>query len=220
MGFCMFGITDLTAYLVGVFIIITLPGPNSLYCLSVSAGQGRRAGAMAMAGVLLGDTLLILATVFGAGALLKLYPAVFDGIKLIGGCYLAYLGIKIMIGAYHTFKNHHIIANKGFNPVNIEKQNYFYRSLSLSLTNPKAILFFLSFFVQFVRPDYDKPFLTFFVLAVILQIVSFLYLTLLIFSGKKLADTFGSRPMIMTTAMFGVGCLFIGFGVNLWLAKL
>ncbi|WP_281270783.1 hypothetical protein [Moraxella bovis] len=53
-----------------------------------------------------------------------------------------------------------------------------------------------------------------------MQIVSFLYLTLLIFSGKKLADTFGSRPIIMTLAMVGVGCLFIGFGVNLWLTKL
>lgn len=216
----MFGISDLGTYLFGVFVIITLPGPNSLYCLSVSASQGKKAGFGAMAGILTGDTLLILATVFGAGTLLKLYPAVFDGIKLIGGCYLAYLGTKLLIGAYHTFKNRHLIANKSFNPPNIGKQNYFYRSLSLSLTNPKAILFFLSFFVQFVRPDYDKPFLTFFVLAVILQVVSFLYLLLLVFSGKKLADTFGSRPMIMTLAMAGVGCLFIGFGVNLWLAKL
>ncbi|MDO5051036.1 MAG: LysE family transporter [Moraxella equi] len=88
----MFGITDLTAYLIGVIIIITLPGPNSLYCLSVSASQGRRAGMGVMSGILVGDTLLILATVFWAGTLLKLYPAVFDVIKLIGGCYLAYLG--------------------------------------------------------------------------------------------------------------------------------
>lgn len=216
----MFGITDLTAYLIGVIFIITLPGPNSLYCLSVSASRGKQAGAKAMVGILLGDTLLILATIFGAGTLLKLYPSLFNGIKLVGGCYLAYLGVKLLIGAFHTFKNRHLIANQTFNPPKIEKQNYFYRSLSLSLTNPKAILFFLSFFVQFVHPDYDKPLLTFFILAVILQIVSFLYLTLLIFSGKKLAETFGSRPMIMTVAMVGVGCLFIGFGVNLWLAKL
>ncbi|WFF38288.1 leucine efflux protein LeuE [Moraxella nasibovis] len=216
----MFGITDLTAYLIGVLIIILLPGPNSLYCLSVSAGQGKKAGAWAMLGILVGDSLLMLATVLGAGTLLKIYPAIFDGIKLIGGCYLAYIGVRLMMGAYQTFKNRHAIAGKSYTPPAVAKQNYFYRSLSLSLTNPKAILFFLSFFVQFVRPDYDKPFLTFFVLAVILQIVSFLYLTLLIFSGKKLADIFSSRPMIMTLAMLGVGCLFIGFGVNLWLAKL
>lgn len=216
----MFGITDLTAYLIGVFIIITLPGPNSLYCLSASASSGKKAGIMAMTGILVGDTLLILATVFGAGTLLKLYPTVFDVIKLIGGLYLAYLGTRLIVGSYHTFKNRHLIKNKTFTPPAPTTQNHFYRSLSLSLTNPKAILFFLSFFVQFVRPDYDKPFLTFFVLAVILQVVSFLYLLLLVVSGKKLADTFGSRPMIMTLAMFGVGCLFIGFGVNLWLAKL
>lgn len=216
----MFGITDLTAYLIGVFIIITLPGPNSLYCLSVSAGQGKKAGAQAMAGILTGDTLLILATVFGAGTLLKLYPNIFHGIKLIGGGYLAYLGVRLMMGAYQTFKNRHLIQNKTFTPPKTAQQNYFYRSLSLSLTNPKAILFFLSFFVQFVRADYDKPFLTFFVLAVILQIASFLYLLLLIFSGKKLADAFGSRPILMTLAMVLVGWLFIGFAVNLWLAEL
>lgn len=214
----MFGITDLATYLAGVIIIITLPSPNSLYCLSVSASQGRRAGMGAMSGILVGDTILILATVFGAGTLLKLYPAVFDVIKLIGGCYLAYLVVRLIIGAYHTFKNRHATANKSFNPPKVQSHNHFYRLSSLSLANPKAILFFLSFFVQFVRPDCDKLFLTFFILAVILQIVSFLYLTLLIFSGKKLADTFGSRPMIRTVAM--VVCLFIGFGVKLWLARL
>lgn len=74
--------------------------------------------------------------------------------------------------------------------------------------------------MQFVSPTYDKPFLTFFVLAVILQLISFLYLLLLVFSGKKLADIFGSRPFIMTLAMFGVGCLFVGFRMNLWLVRL
>lgn len=145
----MFGITDLTAYLIGVFIIITLPGPNSLYCLSVSASQGKKAGAQAIVGILTGDTLLILATVFGAGTLLKLYPNIFHGIKLIGGGYLAYLGVRLMMGAYQTFKNRHLIQNKTFTPPKTVQQNYFYRSLSLSLTNPKAILFFLSFFVLF-----------------------------------------------------------------------
>lgn len=80
-------------------------------------------------------------------------------------------------------------------------------------------MFFLSFFVQFVDPSYDKPFLSFFILALILQIVSFSYLTLLTFSGKKLADLFGTRPMVMALAMLLVGCLFISFGVNLWLTK-
>lgn len=216
----MFGITDIVAYMVGVVIIIALPGPNSLYCLSVSAADGRRAGTQAMVGILLGDTILILATVLGAGTLLKLYPSVFDMIKLVGGAYLAYLGSRLLLGAYQTFNNRHAIAGKSFSPKQSAQQNYFYRALSLSLTNPKAILFLLSFFVQFVNPAYAYPFLTFFILALLLQMVSFAYLTLLIFSGKVLAEKFGSRPWLIIGSMVGVGCLFIWFGVKLWIAEL
>ena len=40
----MFGITDLTTYIIGTIFIILLPGPNSLYVLSVAAKRGVRAG--------------------------------------------------------------------------------------------------------------------------------------------------------------------------------
>ena len=215
----VFGITDIITYTIGVIFVIVLPGPNSLYCLSVAAAHGKKSGIQAMSGTLLGDTLLIIATVLGAGTLLRLYPVVFDGIKLLGGGYLSYLGIRLLIGAYHTYRHRHKVAHQS-PTFHATQQNYFYRALSLSLTNPKAILFFLSFFVQFVHPDYPKPFLSFFVLAVILQSVSCLYLILLVLSGKKLANIFSGRPLVMSLAMLGVGGLFIGFGINLWLAKL
>lgn len=215
----MFGITDIVAYMIGVVLIIVLPGPNSLYCLSVSASYGRQAGSLAMLGVLIGDNILMIATVLGAGTLMRLYPNIFDVLKLIGGSYLAYLGIKLLFGAYHTFKNRHKLTNPS-KPSTPAPHNYLYRSLTLSLTNPKAILFFLSFFVQFVEPSYPYPFLSFFVLALLLQLVSFLYLTLLIVSGQLLAQKFGSKPWLMISSMVLVGLLFIGFGVNLWVSKL
>lgn len=216
----MFGITDIAAYLVGVIVIILLPGPNSLYCLSVAAAHGKKAGWRATAGVLCGDTLLIIATVLGAGTLLKLYPAVFDAIKLLGGAYLAYMGVQIFRGAYQTFKHRKALANSTPKLAKLAAQNYFLRSLSLSLTNPKAILFFLSFFVQFIDPAYPRPLVTFFALAVILQTVSFAYLALLVMAGKGLALRFASRPWLSIIAMSAVGTLFIGFAINLWQASL
>ncbi len=216
----MFGITDIVAYLLGALLIILLPGPNSLYCLSVSASQGKRAGLWAMAGILVGDTLLILATVLGVGTLLKLYPSVFLVIKLIGGGYLAYLGDRLLFGAWTTFKNRHLLQGKPLKLSAHATQNYFYRSLSLSLTNPKAILFFLSFFVGFVDPTYAYPLLSFFILAVILQFISFIYLMLLVFSGQTLAYQFGGKPWLMIIGMTIVGVLFVGFGVNLWTSQL
>lgn len=216
----MFGITDIYAYLLGALLIILLPGPNSLYCLSVSASQGKQAGLWAMLGILVGDTVLILATVLGVGTLLKLYPSVFFAIKLVGGSYLAYLGGRLLLGAWTTFKNRELLKGKPLKLSAQATQNYFYRALTLSLTNPKAILFFLSFFVGFVDPSYAYPLLSFFILALILQFFSFSYLMLLVVSGKTLADKFGGKPWLMIIGMLIVGVLFVGFGVNLWMSEI
>ena len=96
----------------------------------------------------------------------------------------------------------------------------FVKALLISLINPKAILFFISFFVQFVRPDAEHPMLAFFVLALILQFFSFLYLSMLIFSGDRLAATFRARPLWMMAGTGTVGAMFLGFGLRLATATL
>ncbi len=217
----MFGITDLTAYIIGSIIIILLPGPNSLYCLSVSAAHGVRKGYRTVAGIFLGDSILILVTVLGMGSLLKLYPFLFTAIKLLGGFYLCYLGIKLLISGYQTFRHRTQIADAKPKLVTAPiSQNFFYRALLLSLTNPKAILFFLSFFVQFVEPSYPRPFLSFLVLAIILQLISFSYLSVMVFSGKNLSRKFSQSPTLIIVSTTFTGLLFIGFAINLWLAQL
>lgn len=217
----MYGITDLTAYILGTIAIILLPGPNSLYCLSVAAAQGIGKGYRAIAGIFVGDGILILVTVFGAGSLLKLYPSLFNAIKLIGGLYLMYLGVKLLIGAYHTFSQRMILAQATPKlTIPATHQNYFYRAMLLSLTNPKAILFFLSFFVQFVDPSYEHPLLSFLLLAVILQCISFAYLSVLAFAGQGLARRFNRHPVLIVLSMSLVGLLFIGFAIKLWQAQL
>ena len=213
----MFGITDLSTYLIGAIAIILLPGPNSMYCLTVAGQRGMKAAYPAVAGILLGDTLLILATVLGAGALLKLYPALFHGIKLVGGLYLAYLGWGLLRSAAKKWRmTPPTMASDGQENQGNAPQNVFNRALLLSLTNPKAILFFLSFFVQFVDPAYANPALSFFVLAVILQILSFVYLNLLIFAGHSLTQAFRRHVKTSALAMGLVGMMFIGFAVKMW----
>lgn len=96
----------------------------------------------------------------------------------------------------------------------------FRKALLLSLSNPKAILFFISFFIQFVDPGYAYPGLSFLVLAVILELVSALYLSFLIFTGVRLAAWFRRRQRLAAGATSGVGALFVGFGVKLATATL
>ena len=101
-----------------------------------------------------------------------------------------------------------------------DQSDPFRKALLLSLSNPKAILFFISFFIQFVDPGYAYPGLSFLVLGTILEIISALYLSFLIFSGVRLAAWFRRRQRLAAGASSGVGALFVGFGVKLASATL
>jgi leucine efflux protein len=81
--------------------------------------------------------------------------------------------------------------------------------------NPKAILFFLSFFIQFVDSGYAHPGLSFLILGSIVQITSMLYLTALIFGGAHLAAAFRRRRRIKVVGTGAVGMLFISFSAKL-----
>ena len=129
----MNGIIDLYQYIAGVIAVILVPGPNSLYCLSVAGQYGARNAYRVIAGIILGDSILILATIFGAGALMRAYPPIFHVIKLAGGLYLAWLGYNLLKGgwlAWQTRRNTQPVTPK------IQKQRFFRRALTLSLMNP------------------------------------------------------------------------------------
>lgn len=95
----------------------------------------------------------------------------------------------------------------------------FRKALVISLFNPKAILFFIAFFVQFVDPGYAYPALSFVVLGAFAQLASFLYLTLLIFTGTHLAAAFRRRRRLSAGATSAAGALFLGFAVKLSLSS-
>lgn len=96
----------------------------------------------------------------------------------------------------------------------------FRKALVISLLNPKAILFFISFFIQFVDPSYAYPAVSFLVLGAIAQVVSAAYLSMLIFTGTFLATQFRRRRRLSAGVTTGLGALFLGFGVKLATASL
>lgn len=217
----MLGVTDLPTYLAGLVLIILLPGPNSLYVLSVAARRGVRTGYKAAAGVFTGDAVLMLLTAVGAGALLRASPLVFTVVKFLGAGYLAWLAVGMMRGAWALWRSRRerteaeaeTAAEAAADPGGSERP--YRRALLISLLNPKAILFLMSFFVQFVDPSYAYPALSFLVLGGLLQSGSFLYLTLLIFGGTRLAAAFRRRKRLSAGATSAAGVLFLGFAAKL-----
>jgi len=199
-----YGVLNVWTYLAGTIFIVLLPGPNSLFVLATGAGRGVRAGYQAALGVFVGDSILMTLTAAGAASVLRLLPMVFFALKAAGAVYLTYLGIRLLMSAWRPGPAQaHTISGGPGSP--------FRKALLLSLLNPKAILFLLSFFVQFVDPAYPHPALSFLILAAILQTCSLLYLSVLIFGGARLAAAFRRRQGLARAGSGMVGLLFLWF---------
>jgi leucine efflux protein len=214
-----YGVTDLWTYVIGAFGIILLPGPNSLYVLSVATARGVRAGYQGAFGVFLGDTILLLLTALGAASLLRSNPSLFLVVKYLGAAYLAWVGINLLWTAVRKWNSKTVeSALAAEAPANMQQP--FKRALVISLLNPKAILFLLSFFVQFIDPSYDTPAIPFLILSAIIMVFSALYLSALIFLGARLAAAFRARKRLSASLSSGVGGLFLWFGTKLATASL
>ncbi len=218
------GVTDLTTYIIGAIGIIFLPGPNSLYVLSVAGARGIRAGYAGACGVFLGDTILLILTACGAASLLRTYPALFLVIKYAGAAYLTWVGLNLLWNALRQWRNPAPVETAAASTststststnTNANEQNPFKRALLISLLNPKAILFLLSFFIQFIDPAYPQPAIPFLILSVIVMFFSALYLSLLILLGTRLAGYFRKQRTLTAGLSSGVGGLFVWFGAKL-----
>ncbi|MCX4410634.1 leucine efflux protein LeuE [Streptomyces sp. NPDC059837] len=216
----MLGVIDLPTYLAGLVLIVLLPGPNSLYVLSVAARKGIRTGYTAAAGVWCGDTVLMTLSAAGVASLLQANAVLFGIVKYAGAGYLTWLAIGMLRAAWGMWRTRHErVAESETAVAPAAEERPFRRALVISLFNPKAILFFVAFFVQFVDPGYAYPALSFVVLGAFAQLASFLYLTALIFSGTKLAAAFRRRKRLSAGATTAAGALFLGFAVKLTLAS-
>jgi leucine efflux protein len=215
------GITDIWTYLLGTVAIILLPGPNSLFVLSTAAKTGVRTGYRAAAGVFVGDAVLMALSAAGVASLLTAHPPIFMVIKYAGAAYLGYLGLSMLRGAWRRWRTRNDPAAPrpaGARPAEARvdaADRPFRRAAAISLLNPKAILFFISFFIQFVDPAYPHPALSFLLLGLIVQVISALYLTTLIFAGTYLAIQFRRRRRLTAGVATGIGALFLGFGIKL-----
>ena len=214
-----YGVTDLWTYVIGAFGIILLPGPNSLFILSVATARGVKAGFQGALGVFLGDTVLLALVGLGAAGLLRTTPALFMVVKYAGAAYLSWVGVQLLLAAAKKWRSADL-PTQTLPEIPAHMAHPFKRALLVSLLNPKAILFLLSFFVQFIDPAYETPVVPFLILSSIVMGFSALYLSVLIFAGARLAQGFRARSKLAASLSSAVGAVFVWFGIKLANASL
>ena len=112
----------------------------------------------------------------GVATLIKTTPVLFNIVRYLGAIYLLWMGGK-MLYAVLTQRDGHSSSDSEPGSAILK------RSLTLSLTNQRPF-FYVSFFVQFIDVSAKTPGLAFFILALTLEIISFIYMSFLILSGS------------------------------------
>ncbi len=204
----MFGIADYGAFVAAIILFLAIPGPGNLALITSTGKGGIRGGLAATFGVIAGDQVLMWLAVAGVAAVLTAYPAAFFAVQWLGAAYLAWLGFRMLT------------AKPGDAPVlNIRPRQFFRQAVTITLLNPKAIVFYMAFFPLFVDPKQHQGLLTFGVMAVTIAALTFLYGLTAVLLTHFLAERMRANPRVARALEKLAGVFLIGFGVKLALSK-
>ncbi len=208
----MLGTHDLLLFIVSGFLLNITPGADSLYIVTRSVSQGARAGIVAVAGVIVGCSLHVLAAALGLSALLATSASAFALVKWLGAAYLVYMGISLL-------RSRPAVPAPVTPPVTaVSLTTVFVQGLLTDLLNPKVALFFLAFVPQFIAPAAPSKALAFLFLGGVFIFNGALWCLFLVWSAVRLAAFAPARRASHWLGR-GVGCLFVFLGVRLFFAK-
>ena len=142
----MFTVPELAWFAFASLLLVLTPGPNMIYCVSRTLCQGRRAGVVSLAGVLVGFLVHLVAATLGLTALLAAVPFAFDAVRLAGATYLLWLAWQaVRPGGQAPFAPRALPADP---PARLFRMGFL-----TNVLNPKVAMFYLSFFPQFIHPE-------------------------------------------------------------------
>jgi threonine/homoserine/homoserine lactone efflux protein len=203
--------------IVSIFLIL-LPGPDMALATRNTLLYGRSVGLSTITGTSHALMIHTTAAALGLSALLVQSALLFSVVKYIGALYLAYLGIRTLLG----LKNQVAVQANGqphlLNKTLPRKFGYLQGFLT-NLTNPKVVVFFLTFLPQFVRPN-NHSIVPFFVLGITHILINFLLFSTYVFLIGEFSQWI-QKPVVQFILQSVTGSILIGFGIHLalWAQK-
>ncbi|WP_154796353.1 LysE family translocator [Occultella kanbiaonis] len=196
--------------LVALGMVLT-PGPNMIYLISRSIGQGWRAGMVSLGGTMVGFVVYMTMANVGLSAVFVLVPGLFVGLKLVGAAYLLHLAWKTLRpGGRSPFETVTLPRDS--------RSRLFRMGLVTNLLNPKAAIMYLALVPQFVDPSRGAAMAQAFVLGGVQITVSAVVNTAIVLAAGGIAAFLAGRPTWMAWQRRVTGTLLGAVGVKLALA--
>jgi threonine/homoserine/homoserine lactone efflux protein len=202
----MFGTHDLMLFVLAGLLLNVTPGPDMLYIIGRSTGQGWKAGAAATFGVSAGCSVHIAAAALGISALLTASATAFALLKIAGAIYLVYVGISML-----RAKPLAVDAKPGERRDSLRA--IFAQGFLTNALNPKVALFFLAFLPQFIDADAAMKPLAFLFLGVIFTFSATLWNLFVAWSAARMSAALGSRAVAWFQRAIGAFFVYLGVGL-------
>jgi len=190
----------------GVWLILVIsPGPNFLATVQTALSHSRRSGIAVALGISLGTMIWSTASLLGLGLLFQTVGWLYMALKIVGGAYLVYLGIKAMITSRGA-------QDDGPSLATMTGLHAFRRGILVDLSNPKAAAFFISLFAVTVPPLAPLWFKALVVASVVAMAGGWYAVVACLVATGPVARLYRRARRTLT---FLAGALFVALGVRL-----
>jgi threonine/homoserine/homoserine lactone efflux protein len=198
-------------FLVAALALNFAPGPDMLYVLGRSLGQGRKAGVVSSLGIFCGCLVHILAAALGVAAVLRSSPVAFNVVRCAGAAYLIYLGVRMILS-----KGYPLAAQA---PEAASLRRIFTQGVVTNVLNPKVAMFFLAFLPQFIDPAHGGVVAPILILGLIFDTSGTLVNRGVALAAGHLGDRLRQSPCAARVQRWFTGSVFIGLGARLGLER-
>lgn len=195
-------------YLLAILILTASPGPSVLLCVTKSVTQGFSFALYSALGSLFAIIGIMTLSFTGLGLIIASSESLFTVIKYIGAGYLIYLGYKSFSSKEHSYE----FTNEK-NIVKKDKVKSFISGFIVGASNPKAIIFFVALFPQFINTQ-SSLFLQYVIFVLTFTVLELSWLLFYSYLGRKSSNWFlqKGRAKFFNRITGGV---FIGAGILL-----
>jgi threonine/homoserine/homoserine lactone efflux protein len=202
----------LSAFAVAGVLLAATPGPDMALFLSRTLGGGRGHGMAALAGAMSGLLVHTCAAALGLSALLAASSRAYDAVKIAGALYLLYL-------AYGALRHGAALRLEGRDAAGGSLARSYLTGVLINLTNPKIILFFVTFLPQFIDVGDTDASGKFFFLGIAFIVIGTIVNTAIIFAAARFVAAARANPRAIRWFDYGFAGLMGAFAARLVLAQ-
>jgi threonine/homoserine/homoserine lactone efflux protein len=204
--------TTLFAFTVASLLLFITPGPDMSLWLSRTIGSGRAAGVASMVGTNVGCVVHTLLAAFGVSALIAASQAGFFVLKIIGALYLLWLAVDAV-------RNGSSLNVKTSENASTSLMSSFVLGITINLTNPKVVLFFITFLPQFVSAHDPHVTGKLLFLGLYFVVINIPGAFLIILGAEKLVLWLKARPRVLRGIDYSFAGVFAFFALKIALTQ-